>query len=151
MTLDSTSSTGATLRIAAELKNLAAIRDFVMRTTSALQASAKIVEDLALAADEAASSIMRHGYRLQPGEIEIEMKRDGEALVIYLRDQAPPFDPTRLPNPNITLPLEQRPVGGLGVYLIRQLVDTMHYRRTSQDQNELTLIKRAPPTSGGER
>lgn len=134
----------ATLRISAELKNLDAIRGFVAESASALQASAKATDDLILAVDEATTNIIRHGYRRQPGEIEIEMRRVDDSLMIYLRDQAPPFDPTRLPNPNVTFPLDQRPVGGLGVYLIRQLVDTMLYRRTSEGQNELKLIKRAP-------
>ncbi|MGQ0602135.1 MAG: ATP-binding protein, partial [Anaerolineales bacterium] len=97
----------ATLRISAELKNLDAIRDFVAESATALHASAKTVDDLILAVDEASTNIIRHGYRHQPGEIEIEMRRADDTLVIYLRDQAPPFDQTRLPNPNVTLPLEQ--------------------------------------------
>jgi anti-sigma regulatory factor (Ser/Thr protein kinase) len=55
---------------------------------------------------------------------------------------APPFDPTRVPDPDLTLPLEERPLGGLGIYLIRQSVDKMVYRAVPEGGNELTLVKR---------
>jgi len=111
------------------------------------------IDDLVLAVDESATNIIMHGYRGQPGDIEVEIRRAPDAVVIYLRDRAPPFDPTRLPAPDVTLPLEQRPIGGLGVYLTRQLMDSVTHRLTSQGGNELTLIKKIeayhPPTTGG--
>jgi anti-sigma regulatory factor (Ser/Thr protein kinase) len=58
-----------------------------------------------------------------------------------LRDEAPAFDPTQAPEPDITLPLHLRPVGGLGIFLARRLMDAMTYRRTSDQQNEVTLTK----------
>ncbi len=67
-----------------------------------------------------------------------------------MRDRAPPFDPTRLPDPDLTLSLEERPVGRMGVFLTRQLVDAVTYRLTGEGGNELTLTKRAArpqPTS----
>ena len=141
------------LRIAAELNNLTVLRRFVREAATALAAPAETIDNLVLAVDESATNIIMHGYCGQPGEIEIEIRRAQDALVIYLRDQAPPFDPTRLPAPDVTLPLEQRPIGGLGVYLTRQLVDSVTHCLTSQGGNELTLIKKIeasyPPTTGG--
>jgi serine/threonine-protein kinase RsbW len=71
--------------------------------------------------------------------------RQGEALLVRLRDGAPLFDPTLLPMPDVTLPLEVRPLGGLGIFLMRQSVDDMTYRVTPEGGNELTLIKRMTP------
>ncbi|MEK7784657.1 MAG: ATP-binding protein [Chloroflexota bacterium] len=138
------------LRIAAELNNLPAIRRFVQETATALAAPARAIDDLVLAVDESTTNIIEHGYCGQPGDIEIEVGRAGETVVVHLRDQAPPFDPTRLPDPDLTLSLEDRPVGRMGVFLTRQLVDAVTYRLTSQGGNELTLTKKTAtpqPTS----
>src|SRR3989304_340568 len=106
---------------AAEGHNLAAIRRFIQETGAALDASASAIDDLVLAVDESATNIIKHGYGGQLGDIEIEIWREAEAVVVRLRDQAPPFDPTRVPDPDVPLPLDRRPVGGLGVFLTRCL------------------------------
>ena len=136
--------TDASLRIAAELTHLALIRRFIRETALALRADPTALHDVVQAADEAATNIIVHGYRGQPGIVEVEVGHAGDALVLRLRDQAPPFDPTRHPAPNfLTLPPEQRPVGGLGIYLMREFMDEVAHRVTAQGGNELTLVKRA--------
>ena len=130
------------LCVSAELENLAVIRCFVETTATALGASSDAADDLVHAADELAANIVQHGYRGRPGQIEIEMARAQDELVIYLRDQAPLFDPTLVPPADLTLPLEKRPLGGLGVHLARQFTDSMSYRVTSAGGNELTLRKK---------
>ena len=132
----------ATLRLSADLNNLAAARRFVRDTAIALGASVAAAEALILAVDESITNTIEHGYQGRPGEIEIEVRRAEEAVVVHLRDQAPPFDPTRLPEPDVTLPLNQRSVGGLGIFLARRFVDAMTHRLTSDGGNELTLIKK---------
>lgn len=134
--------TVASFSVPAELKHLAAIRQFVQETAAALRAEPEAVYDLVQAVDEIVTNIIVHGYKGEPGTIEVEVKPDGEAVVVRLRDDAPPFDPTRLPPPDLTLPWDQRPVGGLGVYLARTLVDAVTHRVTSQGGNELTLVKK---------
>jgi serine/threonine-protein kinase RsbW len=132
----------STLRTKAELVNLTLIRHFVEERATALGADPTVVPDLLLAVTEATTNIVVHGYRGQPGVIEIEVRRKGNSLVICLRDEAPPFDPRLVPPPDLTLPLEKRPLGGLGIYLISQFMDDMTHRVTSQGGNELTLLKR---------
>jgi serine/threonine-protein kinase RsbW len=137
--------TGHTLRVAARVEHLAEIRHFVERAAAALGAGQEAIDDLVLAVDEAATNIVVHGYQGQPGLIEVEVRREGQALLVRLRDGAPPFDPTQFPLPDVTLPLEMRPLGGLGVFLMRQSVGDMTYRVTPEGGNELTLIKHIGP------
>jgi serine/threonine-protein kinase RsbW len=144
----STSTPHASLRIAAKLENLAAIRRFVEETAIAFGIQPAVVTGIVLAVDEAASNIVVHGYQGQPGTIEIEVKRERAALLICLRDEASPFDPTSVPAPDTTLPLEQRASGGLGIHLIRHMMDEVTHRTIPQGGNELVLVKRL---EGGEQ
>ncbi len=130
------------LRVSAELGNLAVIRCFVEKTALALGASGDAAGDLVQAVDELVANIIQHGYQGRPGPIEIEVKKEGDVLVICLRDQAPLFDPTLIPPVDVTLPLERRTLGGLGIHLARQLTDSMTYRAFPAGGNELTLRKK---------
>ena len=136
-------SNAVSLRVAADVAQLATIRAFVERQAHALGVDASEIYDLILAVNEVATNIVVHGYRSQPGMIEIELWRRGDAIEIRLRDQARLFDPTRVPMPDLTLPLHKRPLGGMGVHVTRQIMDTMRYRVTPEGGNELTLVKRA--------
>jgi serine/threonine-protein kinase RsbW len=130
------------LRVAANLQYLATIRCFIVEAATVLVAEPSVIPRLELAVDEAATNIIVHGYRGQSGRIEVEVGREGPDLIVCLRDDAPPFDPTTVPPPDLSRsPLEWGP-GSLGLYLIRQIVDEIHYHRTTTGGNELTLIKK---------
>jgi serine/threonine-protein kinase RsbW len=133
------------LRVTAELNNLEVIRHFIEENSQALQSDPNTIYDLVQAVDECATNIIEHGYHEQPGPIEIEIERRGETITIRLRDQAPLFDPTQVPPPDLTLPLEQREPGGLGIYLARQMVDQMNYEVLPTGGNELILTKHVRP------
>ena len=83
--------TESTLRVPADVKQLALIRRFVEEQALALSVAEPDVYDLVLAVNEIATNIVIHGYRGQPGEIEIEMRAVGSGVEICLRDQAPAF------------------------------------------------------------
>ena len=133
------------LQTTAELTNLGKIRHFIEESTRSLSADENTAHALAHAVDECATNIIEHGYRGQAGTIEIEIDRMGDNLTIVLRDHAPPFDPTGVPPPDLTRPLEEREPGGLGIYLARQMIDQWRYRALPDGGNELTLIKQAKP------
>jgi serine/threonine-protein kinase RsbW len=97
--------------------------------------------DIILAVDEAATNIIIHDYKEETGLINIEVRTEPNTLIICLQDQAIPFDPTRVPAPNLTLPLEKRPLGNMGVHLIHSCVDDMIYEKTPEGGNQLTLKK----------
>ena len=126
---------------AAGLDDLTAIRQFVESTVTAVHPNPNAVSELIIALNEAVTNIIVHGYRGQPGPIEIVVESSDRLLRVRLRDQAPVFDPTSAPVPDVTLPLEQRPLGGLGVHMMRQFVDNLQYQAISSGGNELTLEK----------
>ncbi len=134
------------LQVTAELINLSTIRRFVEESALSLSADERTAYALVHAVDECATNIIEHGYRGQAGPIEIEIDRAGETLTIELRDHAPPFNPTGVPPPDLTQPLEKREPGGLGIYLARQMVDDMRHRALPDGGNVLTLIKHIQPT-----
>ena len=109
------------------------------------------VADMVQAVDESVTNIIKHGYRGRDGVVEVEVGRTGSLLVVRLRDNAPPFDPTRVPSPDLDVPLERRPLGGMGVYLTRELTDQVHHGSAPGWHNELTLMKRSQPDSTAER
>ena len=102
------------------------------------------VDDLVQAVDEMTTNVLVHGYGKQPGSLEVDVERDGDGLVVRIRDEAPPFDPRSHPAPDLDRPLSARAPGGFGIHLTRGSVDGMHHRaRTDRGVgNELTLVKR---------
>jgi len=112
--------------------------------------AADLARKVNLALDELLTNVMRHGFppgadgRPDPGhEIEVSVELQSRRLVARLRDDGKPFNPLDLPAPDLDTPLEDRPVGGLGVYLARQMMDSMRYRRVD-GRNCLTVTKRLP-------
>ena len=132
----------AHLSITANVHYLVVIRAFVEAAAGVVGATVSLVAHTVQAVDETASNIILHGYRGGPGFIEVEVKLLGDDLTVVLSDTAPLFDPTKLREPDVTLPLDERPIGGLGVFLARKLVDEIHHRERPGGGNELTLIKR---------
>lgn len=129
------------IQIEADVKNLVKIRSFVQQSVSELGVIQEEIDDVILAVDEAATNIILHGYKEEPGMLEIEVSRESDTLVLHLLDQAPSYNPTQVPPPDLTLPLEKRPLGNLGVHLIRNLVDKMIYKTPPGGGNQLTLVK----------
>ncbi len=134
------------LQIPAELSQLATVRRFVEATGAGLDLPRTLTDPLILAVDESLSNIIQHGYQHRSGTITIEVERAADALIVRLQDQAPPFDPTAMPDPDVSQLLHQRRVGGLGVYFTRRSVDSVFYERTPAGDNRLTLIKKIAPS-----
>lgn len=65
----------------------------------------------------------------------------GRQFKIVIRDQGKPFDPSGVPQPNLTDDLSRRKIGGLGMYLMRRLMDEVDYRSYPDDENVLTMTK----------
>jgi serine/threonine-protein kinase RsbW len=97
--------------------------------------------DLQLGVEEAIANIILHGYRGVSGEVEIEIYVTDEAAEVSISDKAPPFNPLSVPVPDLGSELSERNAGGLGIYLMRQVVDEVRYEYVN-GKNVLTLVKR---------
>ena len=119
-------------RVSAAIKALAADEDW----------SSDILFRVDLVMDELVVNIMDYGYDDSDHEIDITFTSEDDAVTIEITDEGRSFDPLNdAPEPDLTSPIEERRVGGLGVYLARTMMDELVYRRES-NRNHLTLMKR---------
>ncbi len=126
---------------AADVEGLAGIRAFVREAARELGAGQRAIDDLVQAVDEAACNVILHGYRGNPGPLEVSLGRRGTAIEVTLRDDAAPFDPTGLPAPDPGAPPTAWGRSGMGVHLVRSMTDEVHHRIRPEGGNELTLIR----------
>jgi serine/threonine-protein kinase RsbW len=126
--------------VAATLDSLGAIAEFVMAAAASAGLDKRASYHLRLAVDETATNIIVHGYTeagLQ-GELELSADIDDRSLTVSIEDTGVTFDPRQAVAPDTDLPLEQRPIGGLGVYLAVKSVDEFLYERIG-DRNRTTF------------
>ena len=131
-----------TLTIAADYANLSHVRDLVEAEAARLGLAESTIYDIKLAIDEAVTNIILHGYHDGPGEIIVSAELVDNALVMTLTDNAAPYDPTGRNSPDLSVPLTERKLGGMGVFLMQQTMDVLHHEVTPQGGNRLTMIKR---------
>jgi anti-sigma regulatory factor (Ser/Thr protein kinase) len=99
------------------------------------------IHSVQLLLDEIVINIIKHGYKDDPGHpIDVTLTLAGKLLTIRVEDEARPFNPTTAPAPNLDLPIEERPIGGLGVHIVKSLTDSMEYQRVGS-RNILTMTK----------
>lgn len=107
--------------------------------------SADVEFDLNLALDEIIVNVIRHGYQDQgPHEIGVSFALDGGELTVSVEDDGVPFNPLEAPPPNLNVPFEERQPGGLGIHLVKNLMDELQYQRRG-DRNVLTMKKNLWP------
>jgi serine/threonine-protein kinase RsbW len=127
----------------ANFENLDEIREFVGEAARQVGFSDKEIYAIQLAADEASSNIIEHAYAgTTGGKLEIELSVSDKELKITMRDHGKPFDPSSVPEPNVKADLSERKIGGLGMYLMRKLMDEVSYESSPETGNTLTMIKR---------
>jgi serine/threonine-protein kinase RsbW len=132
----------------ARFENLDHVRDFVAGLAERCGLEPAAVYAVQLAVDEAFSNIIEHAYGGESDEtIECTGQISGNELIITLRDCGKSFDPASVPNPDLEAELEEREVGGLGLYFIRQLMDDIQFDfvrhpETGQNCNVLRMVKR---------
>ncbi|HUT37997.1 MAG TPA: ATP-binding protein [Methanoregula sp.] len=97
--------------------------------------------DAQLAVEEAVTNIIMHGYEGHAGEIHITCHATRGIIEIQIEDTAPLFNPLSVPDPDVTTDIQDRRMGGLGIFLIRRVMDDVMYRNV-QGKNILVLIKR---------
>jgi len=102
---------------------------------------AETTMQLNLALEEAVSNVML--YAFPTGEVhifELQCRVDKDCLSFEIIDGGKPFDPTAHDDPDVTLSAEERSIGGLGIFMVRQIMDEVRYERCD-GKNRLTMIK----------
>jgi anti-sigma regulatory factor (Ser/Thr protein kinase) len=132
------------VKFAAKFEFLDEIRDFVGEIARKGGFNDKEIYNIQLATDEAASNIIEHAYaRIGDGLIEISCGIQNDSIRIILTDHGEPFDPSEIPMPDLKADLSERKIGGLGIFLMRKLMDEVHYEsHPGRNSNTLTMIKR---------
>jgi len=127
----------------AKLASLHAMLEWLRTQMEKSELPQSDLKRMEVALEEALVNIIRHAYKEKEGSIELtftDYPRDH--IEIRIKDHGPPFNPLENGQPpDSSLPLEQREVGGLGISLIKQIVDELSYMRKGEE-NVLILIKR---------
>ncbi len=131
------------VQFSAKFEFLDEIREFVGAIARTGGFSDKDVYNIQLAADEAASNIIEHAYEgVSNGLLELSCGVQGNIITIILVDHGESFDPSEIPLPDLKADLSERKIGGLGIFLMRKLMDEVHYQANPNKNNVLTMIKR---------
>jgi serine/threonine-protein kinase RsbW len=114
--------------IPAQFDHLVLVRNFIETTGQKYHFSNKVVNSVKLAVEEAITNIIRHGYKdLPPGKIVIKLYIRRFSLTIVLVDQGHSFDPRQVDAPDLKQYVEIGKIGGLGIMMIRKLIDEIDY------------------------
>lgn len=127
--------------IPADIHEIPAISE---RLESAMRAegfSDDDILDTQLAVEETVTNVIVHGYKDVGGEVVITWQTGEDGIAIQLVDHAPPFDPLTLPEPDLESDIEDRKIGGLGIFLTRQIMDEVNYRFVD-GKNILCMVKK---------
>jgi anti-sigma regulatory factor (Ser/Thr protein kinase) len=119
--------------------NLEELFAFVEQALTSLGAPSSNRDKMMMALDEALTNVVLYAYpEDQRGTVVIRIWRNADTITAEVVDHGKPFDPTAHPAPDITLPIEQRPIGGLGIHMMRNLATGLRYYR-AQEANHLVL------------
>lgn len=122
---------------AAALSRMAAVQSFVEETFTEYDIPGKVIRMFLIASDEIFSNVCRHSGA---GKVTVECSVKAGKAVLAFEDDGVEFNPLKRPNPDVGEPLEKRKVGGLGIYMVRELMDEMAYERMG-GKNRLTMVK----------
>lgn len=133
----------------ARRENLAHFLEFVDDACHRLKADDEAAYAVRLAVEEVCLNLIDYGYAgATPGPIRIEVKREGDVLAVAITDRGAPFHPDQAPAPDLSSEVEQRPIGGLGWHLVKNMVDQLAYRTDAARGNQLTFTKRSTLKEG---
>lgn len=122
--------------------NLSAIRDFIASSARAVGIEEDTVENIMLAVDEACTNIIKHAYKYNPdGEIKISFDFSKDKFTVIIQDKGATFEPDLIPEPDLQKYYRQRRVGGLGMYLMKSLMDEVKYVTVPGKYNRVLLTK----------
>jgi sigma-B regulation protein RsbU (phosphoserine phosphatase) len=130
-----------TLTLRNDIQDVPLLAAFIDEVCEAAGFNASVAMQMNLAMEEAVVNVMNYAYPVGvKGDIVIEAEDRGDSVQFVIIDGGTPFDPTAKADADTTLSVEERPIGGLGIFLVRQLMDTVSYEYKGE-KNRLTLVK----------
>lgn len=130
------------LKIKSKTENLSEVRQFTEEFASLVGFSDDVINKIILAVDEACTNIIKHAYKNSPeGDIVISFVFENNKLSISILDNGNHFEPNKIPEPDIKEFYKQKKSGGLGMYLMKKLMDEVIYSTSSGNYNQVTLVK----------
>jgi serine/threonine-protein kinase RsbW len=134
---------GNTLRLKAVLENVPVAIACVSRLAESAGFDNSALYAIQLAVDEACANVVQHAYEgSEPGDMEISCLLEDQTLTIRVRDWGWGFDPNGVEVPDIEAPLEERTLGGLGLFIVNNVMDFVKFTFDPELGNELTMSKR---------
>jgi serine/threonine-protein kinase RsbW len=134
------------LHVPSSTENLSMIRDFVAKIGAMAGLDEREVMKLELAVDEACANVIEHAYGMDNSkEVKVRALLDPDKIQIEIVDTGSSFDPGGVRQLNIEELVAQRKNGGLGLRLIKTIMDDVHYQIIPGEKNELRMIKRLKP------
>ncbi len=126
----------------AQIADITRVTEFVESQLEAADAPMKAIMQVNVAIDEIFSNIVNYGYKKGPGPIDVQIviKENPKRMSLKFEDEGVPYNPLVKDDPDITLSAEERGVGGLGIYMVKNMMDNMTYRYEN-DKNILILEK----------
>lgn len=135
-------STTYNISVQASTEHLAEVRDFVARHASEFGFKKQDVNDIRLAVDEAYTNIIKHAYQNDGDKsVDIELGYNSNTFWVSLLDTGNTFDPKNYTKPDVRQKMKEKKRGGVGVYLIRKLMDDVEYN-TKGSVNEIRMSKK---------
>jgi anti-sigma regulatory factor (Ser/Thr protein kinase) len=128
--------------IPAKLENLDLMISWILKSADLAGFDEKNKSQIRLASEEILVNIINYAYSSKSGAIELSLNpKPKESLEIVFADWGIEFNPLSLSEPKICAPIEERKIGGLGIYLVRKVMDEVNYKREG-GRNILTVIKK---------
>jgi len=130
------------LTVKSTTDNLVLVREFTRRAAIESGLPDDFTEKIILAVDEACTNIIKHAYKFSPdGDIFISLSIDSSKFVISITDNGNHFNPSLIPDPDIKQYHKQKKVGGLGMFLMKKLMDEVRYSTITGNKNKVELVK----------
>ncbi|MBF0224438.1 MAG: ATP-binding protein [Desulfobacterales bacterium] len=127
------------LELPAKLENLNPFMDFISNLAENSGFSAKRINDINLAIEEILVNVFNYAYGNGEGIVKAICSIDDTRFIIEIIDKGSPFNPLVMADPNISEDVEDRKIGGLGIYFVKNLMDEVYYKNID-NKNILTLI-----------
>ena len=129
------------IRLTNDLDEVSLLAEFVEELCADLDLSAETTMNINLALEEAIANVIMYAYPSgEKHDMLLRVTSTQSQLVFLLTDNGVSFDPTKIEDVNIMLPIEERPVGGLGIFLIRSIMNEVSYQRLD-GENHLIMKK----------